>query len=233
MKPTFLAVIPARGGSKGVLGKNIKELAGKPLIAWTIEEAKASKYITRLILTSDDPKIIQVAKEYGCDVPFVRPSELAKDTTLSIDPVLHAIVQCPGYDYVILLQPTSPLRTVNDIDNAIEKLLNENKEFCVSVVETSESPYWMYKMNKEKIIEPLLTNEPIALRRQDLPVTYSLNGAIYIAKTKELQTKKTFLTKDTIGYVMSKENSYDIDDKIDFLICDTLKKERIKRLCEV
>lgn len=225
MNPTFLAVIPARGGSKGVPRKNIKELAGKPLIAWTIEEAKKSKYITRLILSSDDKEIIQVAEQYGCEVPFVRPCELAKDTASGMEPVFHAIAQCPGYDYVILLQPTSPLRTVEDIDTAIEKLLEDNKGFCVSVVETSESPYWMYKINKEKTIVPLITDETKTTRRQDLPSIYSLNGAIYIAEINELLMKKSFITNDTIAYIMSKEHSYDIDNMIDFVICETLIKE--------
>ncbi|MFF3100859.1 acylneuraminate cytidylyltransferase family protein [Viridibacillus arvi] len=224
MKPTFLAVIPARGGSKGIPRKNIKELAGKPLIAWTIEEAKKSKYITRLILSSEDQEIIQVAEEYGCEVPFVRPYELARDTTSGMEPILHAIAQCPGYDYIIMLQPTSPLRTVEDIDNAIEKLLENDSNYCVSVVETSESPYWMYKMSEEKVLQPLLADEPIAVRRQELPVTYSLNGAIYIGKTKVFQESKSFLNNDTVGYLMSKEHSYDIDSMLDFIICDTLKK---------
>lgn len=126
MQPKILAIIPARGGSKGVPRKNIRDLAGKPLIAWTIEEAKKSKYITRLILSSEDEEIIEAAKKYGCEVPFVRPIELAQDNTPGIEPVLHAIEKCPGYDYVLLLQPTSPLRTVEDIDGCIEFLLNKN-----------------------------------------------------------------------------------------------------------
>src|SRR5690606_37646573 len=115
MISNVLAVITARGGSKGVPRKNVRNLGGKPLIAWTIEEAQKSKYITKLILSSEDKDIIDVAKQYGCEVPFIRPLELAQDDTLGIDVVIHAMIQCPGYDYVILLQPTSPLRTVKDI----------------------------------------------------------------------------------------------------------------------
>lgn len=145
MNSKILAIIPARGGSKGVPRKNIRELAGKPLIAWTIEEAKKSKYIDRLILSTEDDEIIEVAKQYGCEVPFKRPIELAQDDTPGIDPVLHAIEQCPGYDYVVLLQPTSPLRTVDDIDGCIEQLLSsDGTNFCVSVTEPEKSPYWMY-----------------------------------------------------------------------------------------
>ena len=116
MKPSFLAVIPARGGSKGVPRKNVRDLNGKPLIAWTIEEAKKSQYISNIILSSEDSEIIKEAKKYGCEVPFIRPMKLAQDDTPGIDPVLHAINQCPGYDYVVLLQPTSPLSKAEDID---------------------------------------------------------------------------------------------------------------------
>lgn len=144
-----LAIIPARGGSKGVTRKNIRNLAGMPLIAWTIEEAKKSKYIDRLILSSEDNEIIETAKEYGCDIPFVRPVHLAEDTTSGIEPVLHALKEIVGYDYVILLQPTSPLRIVEDIDGCIENLIETKSPACVSVTEPTNSPYWMYTVNSE------------------------------------------------------------------------------------
>lgn len=224
MTPTFLAIIPARGGSKGVPRKNIRELAGKPLIAWTIEEAKKSKYITKLVLSSEDEEIIEVAKKYGCEVPFVRPMELAADDTPGVDPVLHTIEQCPGYDYVVLLQPTSPLRTVEDIDGAIERLLETESEFCVSVAETLESPYWMYKLTDNQL-QPLLENASIVTRRQDLPMVYSLNGAVYIAKTEAFLKEKSFLTSHTLGYIMSKKHSYDIDNEIDFIVCEIIKRK--------
>ena len=127
-----LAIIPARGGSKGVPRKNIRNLAGKPLIAWTIKEGKKSKYIDRLILSSEDSEIIEIAKAYGCDVPFVRPEELAKDNTSGVEPVLHAVSKLEGYDIVVLLQPTSPLRTVTDIDKCIEKCIFEKAYLCLS-----------------------------------------------------------------------------------------------------
>ncbi|KOP77735.1 acylneuraminate cytidylyltransferase [Lysinibacillus sp. FJAT-14745] len=221
MKPKILAVIPARGGSKGVPRKNIRELNGKPLIAWTIEEAKKSKYITRTILSSEDDEIIEVAKEYECDVPFVRPIELAQDNTPGIDPILHAIEQCPGYDYVMLLQPTSPLRTVEDIDGCIEFMLHQQAKFCVSVTEPDKSPYWMYNLIDGKM-QPIINNEQTATRRQDLPIVYALNGAIYVGQIKFLKEEKSFITKETKAYVMKKENSFDIDTMFDFEICDFL-----------
>lgn len=223
MKPTFLAVIPARGGSKGVPRKNIKELAGKPLIAWTIEEAKKSKFIDRVILSSEDLEIIEVAKQYGCEVPFVRPDELAKDTTSGMEPVLHAIAQCPGYEYVILLQPTSPLRTVEDIDGAIEMMLEKKADYCVSVTESETSPYWMYIMNEEGFINPLIKQENFVVRRQDLSEVYHLNGAVYVACIEGLKKKKSFLNEETIAYVMPKNRSMDIDTEEDFIICQHIK----------
>ncbi|WP_285397575.1 acylneuraminate cytidylyltransferase family protein [Lysinibacillus sp. fls2-241-R2A-57] len=219
MKPKILAIIPARGGSKGVPRKNIRKLVDKPLIAWTIEEAKKSKYITRTILSSEDPEIIEVAKQYGCEVPFVRPLELAQDDTPGIEPVLHVVDQCPGFDYIVLLQPTSPLRTFEDIDGCIELIFKNKSPACVSVSIADTSPYWMYTMQEKEQLSPLLTNEFFS-RRQDLPKVYALNGAVYVAKVSWLQNKKTFITDETIGYVMSESHSLDIDTEEDFLYCD-------------
>lgn len=223
--PSILAIIPARGGSKGIPRKNIKNLAGKPLIAWTIEEAKKSKYITRLILSSDDDEIIKVAKEYGCEVPFKRPSELAQDQTSGMEPVLHALQECPGYDYVLLLQPTSPFRTVEDIDNCIEQVIKDDYSFCVSVTESAESPYWMYTVDFENIMNPLIKNPPAT--RQELNKTYSLNGALYIAKTTDFIKEKNFLNDATMPFIMPKNHSYDIDEPIDFKICNWLMREKV------
>lgn len=221
MKPKVLAIIPARGGSKGVPRKNIRELAGKPLIAWTIEEAKKSKYISKLILSSEDEEIIEVAKKYGCEVPFVRPKELAVDNTPGIDPVLHAISMCPGFEYVVLLQPTSPLRSVEDIDGCIMKILESNAEFCVSVSNADKSPYWMFTLNNEKLV-PVIPQEQIISTRQGLPKSYVINGAVYVAKIDSLKKTKSFLTDSTFSYIMLNETSMDIDTMLDFKICEYL-----------
>lgn len=221
MKPKVLAIIPARGGSKGVPRKNIRNLAGKPLIAWTIEEAKKSKYITRLILSSENEDIIKIAKQYECEVPFVRPIDLAQDDTPGIDPILHAIQQCPGYDYVLSLQPTSPFRSVEDIDNCIEYTINQQAKFCVSVTEAEQSPYWMYTIENGKM-KPVIEQDALVTRRQDLPNVYVLNGALYVARVDDLKEKKTFLTEETISFIMSNENSLDIDTVLDFEISEYL-----------
>lgn len=218
MKPKILAIIPARGGSKGLPRKNIKMLAGKPLIAWTIEEAKKSKYITSLILSSEDNEIIEIAEKYGCNVPFRRPIEIAQDDTAGIMPVLHAIEKCPGYDYVVLLQPTSPLRTVEDIDGCIAKVILNNAPSCVSITEVEKSPYWMYKLQEDGRMKSVIEGTLIT-SRQELPTIYNLNGAVYVAEVEWLKQNQSFLTSETVGYIMDKANSIDIDTEEDFQYC--------------
>lgn len=221
-----LAIIPARGGSKGLPRKNVCSLSGKPLIAWTIDPAKKSKYINRLILSSEDVEIIKVAKELGCDVPFVRPRELAQDDTPGIEPVLHAISMLPDYDYVVLLQPTSPLRKVGDIDGCIEQCIKRKDNACVSVTEAEKSPYWMFKLNEKGRLSKLLSIDKQYTRRQDLPRIYAINGAVYCAKVEWLLDKKSFITDETMAYIMPQERSLDIDSKLDLMICDFLLRKR-------
>ncbi|WP_164668019.1 cytidylyltransferase domain-containing protein [Virgibacillus doumboii] len=218
---TVLAIIPARGGSKGVPRKNIKNLAGKPLIAWTIEEAKKSKYIDRLILTSEDKEIINVARLFGCEAPFIRPQELANDNTPGIEPILHAIEQVRGYDYVVLLQPTSPLRNTQDIDQTIEKCDKNNGVAAVSVTESDKSPYWMYQLEKE-MMTPLIDINNVPKRRQDAPKAYVLNGAVYVSKVDKILEEKNFLQKEKIAHIMPSERSLDIDRELDFTVCEVM-----------
>jgi CMP-N,N'-diacetyllegionaminic acid synthase len=217
-----LAVIPARGQSKGVPRKNLRIVGGKPLIAWTIDAAKRSRYIDRLILSSEDEEIILVATQFGCEAPFVRPVELAQDDTPGIDPVLHAIKETPGYDYVVLLQPTSPLRTIEDIDGCIEHCLNQGAKACVSVSLVEQHPRWMYTLGEKDCLVPLISDGRVYARRQDLPRVFMLNGAVYVSECKWLINYKTFLSNSTIGYVMPQERSLDIDQEIDLKICDEL-----------
>lgn len=211
-----LGLITARGGSKGLPRKNLLPVGGKPLIGWTIEAALKSGVIDRLVLSSDDDEIIQVAKACGCDVPFSRPVGLANDTASSIDVVLHALGQLPGYEYLVLLQPTSPLRTAADIDAAFKLLKSTGAPSCVSVCEAEQSPYWMFRIKDGGKVERLLSEEGSASRRQDLPPICVLNGAIYIARVDWLQQSKNFLGEGCVAYVMSKEHSLDIDNADDF-----------------
>jgi N-acylneuraminate cytidylyltransferase len=212
----MLAIIPARGGSKGLPRKNILPAGGKPLIAWTINAAHGANCVTRLILSSEDVEIADTARRYGCDVPFLRPHVLAEDTTTSMAVVLHAIAELPGYDYVALLQPTSPLRTANDIDAAFALLTEAKAPACVSLSPVVESPYWMYHLANENRLKPILAETGVASRRQDLPAVYSLNGAIYIAKIDWLLRTKSFLSDETVGFVMPLSRSLDIDTEQDY-----------------
>lgn len=215
-KKRLLAVITARGGSKGLPRKNVLLVDGKPLIAWTISAALKAKCIDRIILSSDDAEIIDVAKSWGCEVPFRRPAELAGDTATSVDVVLHAISQMPGYDYVMLLQPTSPLRTAQDIDSAFSLIEANESLSCASVCESEQSPYWMYRLTGDGRLVNLISLEGVAKRRQDLPPVYVLNGAIYVVKTDWFCQEKKFISEDCIAYVMPKDRSIDIDTGNDF-----------------
>lgn len=212
---SILALITARGGSKGVPGKNVRSLCGIPLIGWTIQAALKSRYIDRLILSSDDSEIIKTAIEYGCEVPFVRDFRLAQDFTPSIDVVLDAIEKCPGFEWVLLLQPTSPLRSTEDIDNAIELCLKSSAESCVSVHQSTESPYWMFSPTEDNHLIPLHP-EINVMRRQDLPITFMLNGAIYFARCEWLKKTKSFFSHETVAYNMPVERSIDVDTELDF-----------------
>lgn len=215
-----LGVITARGGSRGVPGKNIRVVGGKPLIAWTIEAAQASKYLDRLILSSDDDAIIEVAKTYGCEVPFKREARLATDDIPSIDVVLDALDRCSGYNWVILLQPTSPLRTADDIDGALQKCIELGAPACVSVCEAEQSPFWMY-FQRESCLYPII-EMPLIEQRQDLPKAYALNGAVYVAESAWLVQQKTFMASGTVAYEMSSERSLDIDTEIDLKFLSAL-----------
>lgn len=222
-----LAIIPARGGSKRLPGKNIMDLNGKPLIAWTIEAAKKSKNIDTIIVSTDETEIVEVSKHYGAKVPFIRPKELANDTTTSIDVILHAINYLKGkgdnFDYVILLQPTSPLRTSKDIDKTF-KMLGNNTRAVISVCETEHSPLWSNTLPEDLSMKDFIRHEIKGMRSQDLPKYYRLNGAIYISDVEYLIENKGFLAKETKAFLMPQDRSVDIDTEMDFILANILLK---------
>ena len=223
---TILAVIPARGGSKSIPGKNIKPLAGKPLIQYTIEAGGGSQYIDRLICSSDDPEIMETAELLGCEVPFRRPEELARDDTPGVDPVIHAVeILDESYDLILLLQPTSPLRTAGHIDRALELFIDKEADSCVSIREVSEHPLWMKTVDEFGAVDPFLDYE-VPPRRQDLPKVYILNGAIYICRTDLLLEEKSFDAGTCVGYIMDPESSVDIDDPFDWKVAEALLRSR-------
>jgi CMP-N,N'-diacetyllegionaminic acid synthase len=208
---SVLAVIPARGGSKGLPGKNILPVNGRPLLAWTVDAAQGARCIDRVVLSSDDDAIIAVARTLGCEAPFRRPAELATDTANSIDVVLHALDMLPGFDIVVLLQPTSPLRTAGDIEEACSRLVASGAPACVSVCLSEHSPYWMFLLDDNQTLTPLVETPAGVTRRQELPPVYVLNGAIYVADTAWLRKSRAFVTRDTVAHVMPAERSIDID----------------------
>lgn len=226
----FLAIIPARGGSKSIPNKNIMSICGKPLIAYTIDAGKKSKYIDEIIVSTDSDVIKMIAQKYGAKVPFLRPEELSNDTSKSIDVVMHAIdfykKNNVSFDYVILLQPTSPLRTFEHLDKAIEKLIESNSTSLVSVCEADENPVLMRSIENEKLKE-VISFEGTNLRRQDLPTFYIFNGALYINSNDMLINKKKFVDENTIPYVMDKESSIDIDTMLDARLVELIIKESI------
>ena len=211
-----LGLITARGGSKGLPRKNVLPAAGLPLIGWTIQAAQQAQVIDRLVLSSDDDEIIDVARRLGCDVPFYRPTALASDTAASMDVIIHALDQLPGYDYLVLLQPTSPLRTSADIDAAFALLQAHAAPCCVSVCEAEQSPYLMYRLGEDERLESLLLPLEGSLRRQDIRPVYLLNGAIYIARIDWLRRMRSFMSEETVAYRMPAERSIDIDTADDF-----------------
>ena len=217
----LLAIIPARGGSKRLPRKNILDLGGKPLIAWTIEAAKKSKHIDEIIVSTEDKEIVEICKRFSLDVPFLREEELAADGVSSVAVVLDVLsklklLRNSYYDYIILLQPTSPLRTEKDIDGAVKLLINKKCNGVISVCEVKHSPLWYNKLPKNNSLSGFLDKSIVNKRSQDLEKYYRLNGAIYLLKSNVIKEKKTFMLEDSCyAYRMSEENSIDIDDKID------------------
>jgi N-acylneuraminate cytidylyltransferase len=222
----ILCTINARGGSKGIPGKNIRDLGGLPLIAWSIREARRSAFLDRVIVSSDDEGILAVARAHGAETPFVRPAELARDDTPGVDPVLHAVqaLKPEAYDYVVLLQPTSPLRTVEDVDGAIALCLDNAWPCVISVTEPEKSPYYMFHMDEDARMTPVIAQESFHTRRQTLPRVFAPNGAVYVADCAWLAATRSYLTPETRGYLMPRERSLDIDEPLDFELCGLMLK---------
>lgn len=224
---TFLAIIPARGGSKRLPRKNVLDLAGKPLIAWTVEAALRSTYINQVVITSDDDEILSVADTYGAQM-IKRPEDLATDIATSFDAVNHAIENSEQYDFIVLLQPTSPLRTSRHIDEAIELLISKNADAIISVCDMDHSPLWSNVLPENGSMEHFLRDDVKNKRSQDLEKYYRLNGAIYICKTNKLLNEKSFMLKENIfAYQMDRQSSIDIDEELDFKIAETIIKDKI------
>lgn len=218
---SFLALIPARGGSKGIPYKNIVKVNGKPLIQYTIDEALHSNFLDRIVVSTDDEKIAEISKKCGAEVPFLRPKQLADDNAKTIDVLLHALHELKKngkvYDYLVLLQPTQPLRKSWHIDEAINLIVDKQEESLVSVSPVREHPILMRTINKDGKVQNLLKTQS-TIRRQDFPTYYKVNGAIYINKINDNFNKSTSLNDNKLAYKMSKKYDLDIDEPIDLEI---------------
>ena len=225
----ILAIIPARGGSKRLPGKNIKKIGGKPMIAHAILAARKSKYVDRVIVSTDDLKIIKVAKEYGAEVPFIRPAELASDTATTLPVLQHTVtyIEKPGNfkpDLIVLIQPTNPLVTSDDIDGTIEKIIATKTNSCFTVSEISQRPEWMYRLDSKKTKLFLNEDNGPTKRSQELPRLAIINGAVYVMRYDTLMKKNKIRDNNTSIYVMPKERSVDVDNIFDFKLAEFLIK---------
>lgn len=215
-KPVIYALVVARGGSRGLPQKNIRNLRGKPLIAYTIEAARQSALVDEVYLSTDDMEIASVAKTYGCEIPFLRESSLATDDASSVDVVSDAIKRLAPHDIVVLLQPTSPLRTAQDIDSALELMLQEAAPACVSVCPAADHPWLVQRIDANGNLDPYCSSGEVKyLRRQDLPEAWVLNGAIYAARCDLFIASGSFMMDGTIAYRMPLDRSVDIDTEDD------------------
>lgn len=227
-KTKVLALIPARGGSKGLPGKNIKILKGKPMTNWTIEAAVKSTVIDDVLISTDIEELIREAEKMGLD-SVQRPDFLAADKTSMVDVVVHALgyMSQAGktYEYLCLLQPTSPLRTATDINNAFEKMVQSSADSVISVKQENSSCLKWFVSDNETIF-PLAFDKTLPFaRRQDLPNVCSANGAIYIIKTEEFLKRRLFVTDHTAAYFMSESASYDVDTLDDFKLVESILEE--------
>ena len=230
----FLAVILARGKSEGLPNKNILDLCGKPVIVYSIEAAIQSKYVDRVIVTTDSQEIADISRDFGAEVPFLRPNYLAQDTTHSPEVIIHAVEylkEKEGYfpDYTITLQPTSPLRKASHIDEGIKIINKTDSECVVSIKEADYPPYWLLKKVGQEYVSFINDGTDYRrLERQELPKAYRTNGAVYITKTDILCKTKQIILEKMRGFVMEDKYSFDIDDIYDFKMIEFIMKEGLK-----
>lgn len=229
----ILAIIPARGGSKGLPGKNIRPLCGKPLIGWSIENAKESKYVDDIYISTDSREIADVAESFGVKVPELRPAELAVDKSPSsafiVYTINHLSEQGKNYDYIILLEPTSPLRDTADVDKSIEMMIDSPEfESMVGVCKAEDqNPVFMQKIAENGRLVPY-ENVVKITRRQDVPEVYFLEGTVYLSTVSAFLEKKAFRHDKTLPYVVPKWKSFEVDDIIDFTIIEAIMKLKLK-----
>lgn len=232
-KFSVLGIIPARGGSKGLKNKNLVKLNNFPLIYWPIKALKKSKHVDNFILSTDSKKISRVANRFSCKTPFFRPKSISKDNSSSIELIIHALKyyknQNINYDYVVLLEPTSPLTTYFDIDKAI-KMLHKKRSIADSIVGISKNinhhPSFNYKINNKGLIK--FNKKTYSQRRQNLIDNFFLDGSLYISKVSSIFKSRTFYHNKTLSFITPKWKSFELDDKVDLIILNSLMKNKKK-----
>jgi N-acylneuraminate cytidylyltransferase/CMP-N,N'-diacetyllegionaminic acid synthase len=227
-----LGLITARGGSKSIPKKNVVIVAGKPLIAWTIEAGLQSRSLEKVIVSTDDEEIAEVARHWGAEVPFLRPAELAQDDSPHIPVIVHAVEWLEShegslYEYILLLQPTSPLRSTDDIEKAVQLASANDADSVVGVCVTGSHPYLVKHIATDGRLEDFGPRPRTYLRRQALPPVYVANGAIYLVRRDVLIQQHTFYTERTYPYIMPPERSLDIDTPWDLYVVDLILKNKI------
>ncbi len=234
MLPVVLGLITARGGSRGIPGKNIRLVAGKPMIAWTIQAALECDSLNRVILSTDDAEIAEIGRKWRAEVPFMRPTELAQDNSPHIDVILHAVewlMANENYhpDYVVLLQPTSPLRTAQDIDAAVALALQRDADSVVSISESPAHPFFIKRITGEGKLADFADKPGGYLPRQALPPAYVENGAIYVVRRDVLLREKTLYPDGTYPYIMATERSLDVDTPWDLYVADLVLRDKLHK----
>lgn len=226
---TFLAVIPARGGSKRLPGKNLMDLNGKPLISWTIEACLKSEFIDQVCVTSDSSEILNIAESYNIN-SIKRPKELSNDSSSSYEAIEHALEFSDNHDYIFLAQPTSPLRNEFHIDDAIKFLFEKKADSVIGVTKVEHSPLWSSTLENDLSMKDFLDDSIINIGSQNLPEYFRINGAIYICKTSKMLIEKTLFLKEKIyAYKMERKYSIDIDELIDFDLCQLYMKNNYEK----
>ncbi len=223
-----LALITARGGSKRLPGKNLRPLLGRPLVAWTVDAARGSEYVDRIVISSDAEDIIDAAVTAGAEAPFVRDGSLATDEADSVSVALDALARLDeDYDFLVLLQPTSPLRKAADIDACLEIGAHRETSTVVTVTASTDAPYSAFTMGNDGRLSRLLDSPHGGARHQDMPATYQVNGAVYVVRVPWFKRAKTFIDADTLGHPMPPEQSVDIDTLFDFQIAEMVLNARM------
>lgn len=220
---TFIGLIPARGGSKGVPRKNLRCIGGQSLVSLAVASALGCRWLGRVIVSTDDPEIAEVGRKAGADVPFLRPGTLAQDDTPAVAVARHAVewLESRGttLDAIVILQPTSPLRRASHIDAAVERFIETGADSVVTVCEVEHSPFWMQRLEGDRLV-PLLSSGMAAQRRQDLPPVYRLNGAVYVVRRRLLMEDAVIIGPDTRAVVMAQTDSIDIDSDLDLQLAE-------------